>query len=75
MLEVDAHLADRVRIAEDGFEGFRKGDRVRVISGSFAGFEGLVVSAAEESGKVKLVVEIFSRSTPLEVEHWQLERI
>ena len=45
------------------------------MSGSFENFEGEVDSVDEKRGMVTLIVEIFGRSTPVEVEYWQLERV
>lgn len=54
---------------------YQKGDRVKITSGSFENFEGEVDTVDEKRGMVTLIVEIFGRSTPVEVEYWQLERI
>jgi len=54
---------------------FNKGDHVKITSGSFENFEGEVDSLDEKRGMVTLIVEIFGRSTPVEVEYWQLERV
>ncbi len=54
---------------------FQKGDQVKITSGSFENFEGEVDSVDEKRGMVTLIVEIFGRSTPVEVEYWQVERL
>lgn len=54
---------------------FQKGDMVKITSGSFENFEGEVDAVDEKRGMVTLIVEIFGRSTPIEVEYWQLERV
>ncbi len=54
---------------------FSKGDHVKITSGSFENFEGEVDSLDEKRGMVTLIVEIFGRSTPVEVEYWQLEKV
>ena len=54
---------------------FKKGDQVKITSGSFENFEGDVDSVDEKRGMVTLIVEIFGRSTPVEVEYWQLEKV
>lgn len=54
---------------------FKKGDQVKITSGSFENFEGDVDSVDEKRGMVTLIVEIFGRSTPVEVEYWQLEKL
>ncbi|HNQ22789.1 MAG TPA: transcription termination/antitermination protein NusG [Phycisphaerae bacterium] len=52
-----------------------KGDRVRITDGAFESFEGEVEAVDERRGMVSVVVSIFGRSTPVEVEYWQLEKV
>ena len=54
---------------------FKKGDRVRVKDGNFQNFEGEVDNIDEASGRVTIIVSIFGRSTPVELEHWQIEEV
>ena len=54
---------------------FQKGDQVKITSGSFENFEGEVDTVDEKRGMVTLIVEIFGRSTPVDVEYWQIERL
>ncbi len=51
------------------------GDTVKVKEGPFESFEGSVDSLDEASGKVKVMIEIFGRSTEVELEHWQVEKV
>lgn len=51
------------------------GDTVKVKEGAFESFEGSVDSLDPASGKVKVMIEIFGRSTEVELEHWQVEKI
>jgi transcriptional antiterminator NusG len=51
------------------------GDKVKVKEGAFESFEGAVDALDEQSGKVKVMIEIFGRSTEVEFEHWQIEKI
>jgi transcriptional antiterminator NusG len=51
------------------------GDVVKVKEGPFESFEGTVDSLDETSGKVKVMIEIFGRSTEVELEHWQVEKV
>lgn len=51
------------------------GDTVKVKEGAFESFEGSVDALDETSGKVKVMIEIFGRSTEVELEHWQIEKI
>jgi transcriptional antiterminator NusG len=54
---------------------FRVGQRVRVKDGNFQNFEGDVESIDEANGRIIVVITIFNRSTPVELEHWQLEEV
>jgi transcription termination/antitermination protein NusG len=51
------------------------GDVVKVKEGPFESFEGTVDSLDEQSGKVKVMIEIFGRSTEVELEHWQVDKV
>ncbi len=53
---------------------FTIGETVTIKDGAFENFEGTVESLDPERGKLKLSVTIFGRSTPVEVEYWQVER-
>jgi transcriptional antiterminator NusG len=50
------------------------GDAVKVKEGAFENFEGKVDSLDETTGRVKVMIEIFGRSTEVELEHWQVEK-
>lgn len=54
---------------------FKKGDSVRINDGPFENFDGSVVGVNPEKGLVKVVVNIFGRSTPVELEYWQVEGV
>jgi len=54
---------------------FRKGDQIKIREGAFENFEGVVESIDQERGIVKVIVTIFGRSTPLDIEYWQIEKI
>jgi len=54
---------------------FRVGDRVRVKDGHFQNFEGEVDSIDEANGRITVMINIFNRSTPVELEHWQVESV
>lgn len=51
------------------------GDTVKVKEGAFESFEGTVDALDPASGKVKVMIEIFGRSTEVELEHWQVEKV
>jgi transcription termination/antitermination protein NusG len=54
---------------------FKSGDRVRVKEGYFQNFEGEVESIDETNGRVTVIISIFGRSTPVELQHWQIESV
>ena len=54
---------------------FSKGDRVKIKEGSFQNFEGNVDSIDEQKGIVTVLLTIFGRATPVDVEYWQLEKV
>lgn len=54
---------------------FKKGDMIRIREGAFENFEGVVDSIDSDRGIVKVIVSIFGRSTPLDIEYWQIEKV
>ncbi|HOT71885.1 MAG TPA: transcription termination/antitermination protein NusG [Anaerohalosphaeraceae bacterium] len=54
---------------------FAKGDVVKIREGAFENFEGTVDSIDTERGIVRVIVTIFGRSTPLDIEYWQIEKV
>ncbi len=54
---------------------FRVGDRVRVKEGNFQNLEGEVEKVDEANGRVTVIISIFGRSTPVEIDHWQIEEV
>ncbi|MBL7669443.1 MAG: transcription termination/antitermination protein NusG [Bdellovibrionaceae bacterium] len=53
---------------------FAVGENVMVIDGPFSNFNGTVEDINEEKGKVKVLVSIFGRPTPVELDFIQVER-
>ena len=54
---------------------FQKGEGVRVIEGPFTNFSGVIEEVNTARGKLKVLVSIFGRQTPVELEFWQVERL
>ncbi|NLB35620.1 MAG: transcription termination/antitermination factor NusG [Elusimicrobia bacterium] len=54
---------------------FEEGDRVRIMDGPFDNFMGIVEDADDTKQKVKVMVTIFGRTTPVELDYLQVERL
>lgn len=54
---------------------FAEGEKVKVKDGNFENFEGEVHAIDQHSGKVTIMISIFGRSTPVELEYWQVEAV
>jgi len=55
--------------------GFRQGQSVRVTDGPFADFVGIVDEIGTEKGKVKVLLSLFGRETPVELDFLQVEKL
>jgi transcriptional antiterminator NusG len=54
---------------------FESGENVRVIDGPFTNFTGVIREVHPERGKLKVMVSIFGRATPVELEFLQVEPV
>ena len=69
ILKQMAAEAPRVRV------GFRQGQSIRVIDGPFIDFMGIVDDINEQRGKVKVLLSLFGRETPVELDFLQVEKL
>ncbi|MDP3981547.1 MAG: transcription termination/antitermination protein NusG [Chlamydiota bacterium] len=53
---------------------FEKGESIKVNDGPFVNFEGVIEEVEPDRGKLRVMVTIFGRATPVELEYWQVER-
>ena len=75
------HEVDRItnRMAEGVLKPkpkvlFEEGENVRVVDGPFANFNGIVEEVKPEKGKLRVLVSIFGRATPVELDFVQVEK-
>ena len=54
---------------------FRVGDQVRITDGPFSAFTGVVDEVNDDRGKVKVMVSIFGRATPVELDFLQVQPV
>ncbi len=52
---------------------FKVGDRVKINEGPFESYTGVVDDVNDAKGMVRVIVTIFGRETPVELEYWQVE--
>ncbi len=77
----EKEAAQLIQQLKDGIEKPRAaisydiGEKVKVMEGPFASFEGVVEEIDEAKGRVKVSVSIFGRATPVELEFGQVEKV
>jgi transcriptional antiterminator NusG len=54
---------------------FKVGDRVRVKEGYFQNHEGEVSAVDERNGRITVMINIFGRPNPVELDHWHVENV
>lgn len=80
--EVDRILASSRTVKTDEGEEqiktairFKVGDRVRVKEGYFQNYEGELSNIDERNGRITVMINIFGRPNPVQLEHWQVEEV
>jgi len=58
-----------------GMAGLKKGDQVKVKEGPFENYEGEIDEVMPDKGQVRVIISIFGRATPIELEYWQIEKV
>jgi transcription termination/antitermination protein NusG len=71
--EVDRIIGKTEGIKDRSVVPFHVGDPIKVIDGPFTDFTGFIEEVNEEKNKVKVMVSIFGRSTPVELDFLQIE--
>jgi len=77
----DSEVAQVMQQVEEGVEKpkhrvhFVKGESVRIIDGPFTNFTGLVEEVKPDKGRLKVMVSIFGRPTPVDLEFLQVEKV
>ncbi|MDR2115041.1 MAG: transcription termination/antitermination protein NusG [Planctomycetaceae bacterium] len=54
--------------------GYQVGEKIKVKEGTFENYEGVVDAIDLTSGRVTVILNLFGRSTPVELEYWQIEK-
>jgi transcriptional antiterminator NusG len=76
--EVNKMLGKMDEMSEGGMtmsEPFIVGETIKIIDGAFNDFNGVIEEVNDEKKKLKVIVKIFGRSTPVELNYMQVEKL
>jgi len=76
--EVNKMLGKMDEMGEQGItmsEPFIIGETIKIIDGAFNDFNGVIEEVNDEKKKLKVIVKIFGRSTPVELNYMQVEKL
>lgn len=70
------HIQKRMGVEEPKFKiDFSVDESVNIVDGPFKGFDGMVSEIDENKGKIKVMVNMFGRETPVELDSLQVKKI
>lgn len=70
------YLQGRMGVDAPQYEiGVEKGDSVKIVDGPFKDFDGKVSEIDRERGKIKILVNMFGRDTPVELDSLQIQKL
>lgn len=76
--EVNKMLGKMDEMSDGGMsmsEPFIVGETIKIIDGAFNDFNGVIEEVSDEKKKLKVIVKIFGRSTPVELNYMQVEKL
>ena len=68
-------LADKDEQPPEVVQHFQRGEKIKIVDGAFTNFQGVVDDVRPERRKLRVLVTIFGRQTPVEVTYTQVERV
>ena len=76
--EVDAILLDKPQSGRETARpkvNFNVDETVKIVDGAFMGLTGQISMVDPDKGKLKVEVQVFGRTVPVDVEYWQVEKV